>query len=709
VTHAIGHELAHGAPAPELDAAERRSALAPIRRRADRLIAGFVVVHFAFAFLFANAYDTWAITNVVAPLAAALFFGTRWLAPHTFVARAAAGVALQVFCALHIFQYHGLAEQHFWFFTSTTAMIAYQDPRALWPGVVLIILQHVLFAVLHNSGVDLRFFEGTQVGFEKLVFHFGIALVQTFLCVALARELRRRTLEGAALTKAYEAAHREALQAARSRGVFLANMSHEIRSPMNGIEGMADLLLRSELDHEQRECAETIRSSSHALLSVIGDVLDLSKIESGKFTLVPEPFDVRRLAVDVARLLQPRAAANDDELDVEIEPDVPRLHVGDADRVRQVLVNLVGNAVKFTRGGRVTVRVAAQRADDGRHEVVLVVADTGIGIAESDRARVFEPFEQADGSTTRRYGGTGLGLAISRRLVELMGGTIELTSEVGVGSTFTVTLPLAVHTDAPASPLAPRQPLVGLVVRTGGRDAAEERRLARVLADAGASVLAPGEPGRAGVAVVALPANGVNGANGARGPRLVVEACSASESASAVVAGQAVERRVELARPFLPEHVVEAVARAAGRTAPPTEASAAAPTATRLHVLVVEDQDVNVRVVTRMLGKLGHTFEVARDGAQALAMLAHGSFAVVLMDCHMPVLSGDEATARWRERERAEGRQRTPIVALTANALVSDRERSLAVGMDGWLTKPLSLAALEAALRRHSTPARGAA
>jgi signal transduction histidine kinase/ActR/RegA family two-component response regulator len=562
-------------------------ALHEIYARGDRVMTWLVSLHLGLSVLFAFAYQTWFVTALVAPLGAALFFGVRWLCPGATVTRMAAGIALQVFVALHIYQYHGLAEQHFWFFTSTTAMIVYQDPRAMWPGVLLIIAQHVLFALLHNSGLELYFFEQSYVGPTKLALHFGIALIQVGVASTIAYGLRRRTLREHELREELEAARAKAERTTAARTLFLANMSHEIRTPMNGILGMSEVLLGTQLDADQRECVDTIRVSAQALQSVVGDVLDFSKLEGEVLELEDLPFEPAALARDVLRLLATRAQSERVELRLTVAEDTPSWVRGDPGRLRQVLINLVGNAVKFAPGGRVELRLGQGPVEGGSPRTEFVVADNGIGIPLEAQQRIFRPFEQADATTTRRFGGTGLGLSIAQRLVTAMGGTIELQSAPGAGSTFTVALPLP-RVESPLPFCAPRR---------------------------------------------------------------------------------------------------------------------------RLRVLVVEDQPINRRVAQRLLATLDCDVELAEDGAVGLERLEQVSFDLVLMDCQMPVLDGYQATARWRERERERSAPAVPIVALTASALVGERGRCLAAGMDDCLTKPTTLAQLRAVVDsvRQGTLRRGAA
>lgn len=428
--------------------------LTEIYLRGDRVMGWILIAHAIIAVPMASAYGTWLVSLTVAALALSTFLVARALAPGERVTRIAAGIALQIFVALHIYQFHGMAEQHFWFFTATTAMILYKDPVAMWPGVGLIIAQHILFASLHNAGVELFFFDVAYVGLVKLTFHFGIALVQVGLAAGIAGTLRARTIAEARLRSALVKERERAEAAVVARSAFLANMSHEIRTPMNGIEGMADALLVTELDPSQRECSETIRSSSRALLSIIGDVLDFSKIESGKLDLVPAPFSPRKLVGEVVSVLAPRANEHAVEVVRAVADDVPGHVMGDEARIRQVLLNLAGNGVKFARGGRVAISVS--RADIGGADGLRIsVEDDGIGISPAALERVFEPFEQADASTSIRFGGTGLGLSITRRLIEAMDGTIAVRSREGVGTLMEVDLPAAACTPAPADSREP--------------------------------------------------------------------------------------------------------------------------------------------------------------------------------------------------------------------------------------------------------------
>ncbi len=678
-------------------------AMAPIYRRGDRILGFGVALHFALGILFGAFYETWFLSLTVAPLAALIFAVPRVLVPGSLTTRISAGIALQVFCALHIYQLHGMAEQHFWFFTSTTIMVLYQDPRAILPGVALIVVQHILFAILHNSGVPLRFFEEADVGAFKLTFHFGIALVQAVVAATIAGHLRQRTLSERQLLFEVEAARCTAEDALRSRGRFLANMSHEIRTPMNGVEGMADLLLDTKLDREQREYAETIRSSSQALLCVLGDVLDFSKAEAGTIQLERMEFDPARVASDVLRLFAPRATASDVRIDLNVAPAMPRVYLGDAGRVRQILLNLVGNGIKFAPGGAVTVHVS-QVEWNARAAVLLAVEDTGIGIDSTKLASIFRPFEQADGSITRRFGGTGLGLAIARALCEVMGGRIDVESQPGVGSVFRVWLPL--ESVAHPSPLTEFEDLAGRTVRLEGNIPPRTRELlahlgvvcveGRALSGSGAVetaevIVAEGDPCVA-CSTGALP---------------ILRIGSSCDDGDPMEVAKVPVRSIN--RPYLPEDVARAL-RVLLR-GPLTDSLPALPTTpvrarqAGLNVLLVDDQRVNRRVGERMLERLGHRVVLASDGEGALAALAHQHFDAVVLDLQMPGLDGYQTARRWREDEARRGVGRTPILALTADVVAGQRERCLEAGMDACHSKPITLDGLRLALE----PWRGSA
>jgi PAS domain S-box-containing protein len=521
-----------------------------------------------------------------------------------------------------------------------------------------------------------------------------------------------------------ELARSQALESSRLKSQFLATMSHEIRTPMNGVIGLTDLLLDTPLNEMQRQYAEGVQEAGGSLLDLINDILDFSKLEAGKVELDVNDFEPRRLVEEVAALLAPTAHSKHLELVAYCLPEIPATLVGDGGRVRQILLNLASNAVKFTEAGEVAITVRPVRDDAGQELTRFEVVDTGIGISAEARTQLFESFSQADASTTRRYGGTGLGLAISRHLTDAMGGEIGVDSQVGLGSTFWFHLPLPAGRSMVSPASVTPELLAGLPVLVVDDNATNRLVLKSQLTAWGLNpdvvddphavlalmrgAAAAGTPYAIAVLDMCMPdmdglelARMISSDQTLSDTRLIMLTSSMQVDAAVLRQGGVHDCLTKPVRSSMfYDRLMRLMAPAAAETVALLHSQPVQPvdSASRGRVLVVEDNALNQLVAEGVVSKLGYQVDLVANGVEAVNAVSASSYSAVLMDCHMPVMDGFEATGEIRRRQGSSAR--TPIIAMTAGAMAEDRERCLAAGMDDFVAKPVSVAAVGQALAR---------